>query len=165
MSTRDFTATITVDQPPAEVFAAVTNVRGWWSADIEGDTGQPGDKFRFDIPGVHRCTMTLTEVVPGERIVWSVSDSHIDYVEDKTEWDGTEVVVDIAARDGRTELRFTHLGLVPDVECFDACSDAWGAYVTGSLRSLITTGTGAPHRNGPAAGTGLARHHTGISLS
>ena len=163
MSDRDYTATITVDQTPEEVFAAVTDVRGWWSAEIEGDTGKLGDVFLFHIPGVHRCTMTLT--VPGRRVVWSVSDSHIDYIEDKSEWDGTEVVFDISATDGGTQLRFSHIGLVPGIECFDACSDAWGSYVTGSLRSLITTGTGAPYRDEPAVAPNLARHDTGITVA
>ena len=30
-------------------------------------------------------------------------------------------------------------------ECFEACSDAWGGYIKGSLRSLIATGKGQPN--------------------
>ncbi len=45
---------------------------------------------------------------------------------------------------GGAELRFIHVGLVPDVECFGACSMGWLHYVNGSLRSLITTGVGLP---------------------
>lgn len=47
--------------------------------------------------------------------------------------------------DGRTEVRFTHEGLVPEVECYDVCWVAWGGYVTGSLHDLITTGKGQPN--------------------
>jgi hypothetical protein len=32
--------------------------------------------------------------------------------------------------------------LVPAYECFESCSNAWGFYVNGSLRSLISTGKG-----------------------
>jgi hypothetical protein len=49
---------------------------------------------------------------------------------------------DIARDESRTEVRFAHLGLVPEFECFDACSNAWGFYINGSLRRLITTGEG-----------------------
>jgi hypothetical protein len=42
-------------------------------------------------------------------------------------------------------VRFIHEGLVPEVECYDVCWVAWGGYITGSLRDLITTGTRQPN--------------------
>src|SRR5256885_6414155 len=140
----NYTATITVDQTPAEPFAAFTNIRGWWNETIHGVTDQLGAEFYFNVPDVHRCTMKLTELVPGKRVVWSVSDSYVSFAADSAEWDGTEVVFDIAENDGKTEVRFTHVGLVPAFECYELCSNAWGGYVTSSLRNLITTGTGEP---------------------
>ncbi|GAB3165562.1 hypothetical protein GCM10027059_23330 [Myceligenerans halotolerans] len=59
-------------------------------------------------------------------------------------WTGSDIVFDIAPTADGTELRFTHVGLVPDVECFDACSTAWLHFIDGSLRSLISTGEGLP---------------------
>ena len=35
--------------------------------------------------------------------------------------------------------------LVPEFECFEACSSAWGFYVNGSLKRLITAGEGEPN--------------------
>jgi hypothetical protein len=105
-----------------------------------------GDVFTYEVPGVHRCTMTLTELIPDRRVVWHVSDSWLGFVDgDSAEWDGTDVIVDIEGTDGGTHVRFTHRGLSPQAECFDMCSSAWGTYVA-SLRSLIVTGVGAPIR-------------------
>lgn len=42
MKHQNFTSTISVDQTPQEAFAAINNVRGWWSGKIEGDTDKPG---------------------------------------------------------------------------------------------------------------------------
>jgi hypothetical protein len=56
-------------------------------------------------------------------------DSWINFVKEKTEWNGTEVVFEIARKDGRTELRFAHVGLVPAFECYGGCSGAWGFYI------------------------------------
>jgi hypothetical protein len=86
----------------------------------------------------------VVEVDPGRRVVWRVTDSHLSFISKPDEWTGSEIVFDIAPVDAGTELRFTHVGLVPDVECFGACSTAWQHYVNGSLHSLITTGKGLP---------------------
>ena len=145
MQNRDFSTKILVDQSPAKVFKAVTNVRGWWSEEIEGKTANLNDEFRYHYKDVHRCTIKLTEVIPNRKVVWSVLDNYFNFTKDKREWKGTKVSFQIAKKGEKTELRFTHIGLVPDYECFDVCSDAWGNYVRGSLRKLITSGKGLPN--------------------
>jgi uncharacterized protein YndB with AHSA1/START domain len=147
MSSTSYSTSFTVENTPAEVFEAVNNVRGWWSATVEGNTDTAGEDFVFEVPGVHYSRIRVAELVPGERVVWQVVDARISFVEDKTEWTGTEIRFELSSKDGGTELRFTHQGLVPAYECYDACSNAWGLYVGGSLRNLITTGTGQPSSN------------------
>lgn len=89
--------------------------------------------------------MKLTEVIPDKTVVWLVLDNYFNFTEDKTEWKGTKVIFEISQRENKTEIRFAHLGLVPEYECFDVCSNAWGTYINGSLRSLIATGKGRPN--------------------
>jgi hypothetical protein len=69
------------------------------------------------------------------------------FIDDQSEWIDTEIWFELCENDGTTEVRFTHAGLVPQYECFDICSNAWGFYIGGSLRSLITTGQGKPSSN------------------
>jgi hypothetical protein len=147
MNTKNYTISFSVDQSREEVFAAINNVRGWWSGDIDGNTDRLGAEFTYRYKDVHRTTQKITEWVPGRKVVWHVVDSQINFVQDKTEWNGTEIVFEITTKDGRTELRFTHVGLVPAIECYGGCSGAWGFYVNDSLRSLIATGKGAPNAN------------------
>ena len=45
MTAQDFTTEFTVDNTPEEVFAAINNVRGWWSGEIVGETTKLGDTF------------------------------------------------------------------------------------------------------------------------
>jgi uncharacterized protein YndB with AHSA1/START domain len=145
MNTRNFTTSFVVDQSPEEVFAAVNNVREWWSGEIDGNTDKLGAEFSYRYKDVHRSTQKITELVPGKRVVWHVTDAKLNFVKDKTEWNGTEIVFEIARKRQKTELRFTHVGLVPTVECYGGCSGAWGYYVNDSLRSLIATGKGQPN--------------------
>jgi hypothetical protein len=145
MTAKNYTASFTVDQSPDDVFAAVNNVRGWWSGEIDGHTDKLGAEFTYRYQDLHRSTQKIAEFVPGEKVVWHVLDAQINFVKDKDEWDGTDVVFEIARKGGKTELRFTHVGLVPTIECYGKCAGAWGYYINKSLRSLITTGKGDPN--------------------
>jgi len=139
-----FTTSFTVDQTPNEVFTAINNVRGWWSGEIDGDADRPGAEFTYRYKDMHRSTQQVTEFVPGKKVVWHVTDAQLTFAKDKTEWIGTDIVFEIARKNGKTELRFTHVGLVPAFECYGGCSGAWGALVEGNLRNLITTGKNQP---------------------
>ena len=145
MNDQDFTTAFTVDQTPEEAFAAINNVRGWWSGEIEGSTDKLGDEFTYRYKDVHLSKQKIAELIPGKKVVWLVLDGYLKFVEDKSEWKGTQITFEIAKKGGKTEVRFTHVGLVPDYECYGACSSAWGSYINGSLRSLITAGKGQPN--------------------
>jgi hypothetical protein len=142
MKSQDFTAVISVDETPEQAFRAIKNVRGWWSENVEGSTDKVGDEFTYRYKDVHSCTMRLIEIVPNEKAVWLVLDNYFQFTKDKSEWKGTKVMFELTKKGSKTEIRFTHLGLVPEYECFDVCSNAWGSYINGSLRSLIATGKG-----------------------
>ena len=146
MNGQTFATAFSVDQTPKQVFAAINNVRGWWSEEIEGDTGKLGDEFKYRYKDIHRSKIKLTEVIPDKKVVWLVLDNYFNFTEDKSEWKGTKVVFEIAKKGNKTEVRFAHQGLVPEYECFDVCSNAWRSYINGSLRSLIATGKGNPNK-------------------
>ena len=140
-----FTTTLSVDESPEEVFASVLNVRGWWSENIDGPADRPGEMFTYHHRDVHRCSIRVTELARPTRVVWQVVENYLGFTEDANEWTGTEIHFEIARDGSKTELRFTHLGLVRAYECFDVCSGAWDFYIQTSLRGLIRTGKGLPN--------------------
>ena len=141
----DLTYTFTVDQSPAETFAAICDVRGWWSGQVEGRTDELGAEWSYEVPDLHFSAFRITELVPDRSVAWLVTKAWLAFTEDKEEWTGTTVRFEVIPTDAGTEVRFTHEGLVPQVECYDVCRVAWGEYITGSLRSLIETGAGRPN--------------------
>lgn len=153
MDNRNFTATFTVDQTPDEAFAAINNVRGWWSENIDGRTDKLGAEFKYRFQDVHRSTMKVTELSPGKRVAWHVLDNYFSFTKDESEWKDTKIVFDIAKKGGKTEVRFTHQGLVPEYECYEACSQGWGTYIGTSLRDLIAKGKGQPNVGEPMTET------------
>lgn len=148
MKSKNFNTNFLVDQSPEEVFNAINNVRGWWSENVEGDTDRVGAIFYYHYQDIHRCTFKITELIPGKKVIWHVLQNYFNFVEEKTEWTGTDVVFDIAGEGDKTEVRFTHVGLVPEFECHEICADAWSTYINHSLFNLITKGKGDPTRKG-----------------
>jgi len=142
MKDQDFTTTILVDQTPKEVFNAVNNVRGWWQGEIEGNTTKLNDEFTYRYEDVHYSKQKLVEVIPDKKVVWLVSESKLNFIKDKSEWTGTKISFEISEVNNKTQLRFTHHGLLPKIECYGACSNAWSQLIRQSLFSLITTGKG-----------------------
>ena len=139
---KSFTTALLVDQSPFEVFAAVTNVPAWWTGEVKGKSMRVGDEFTFRYEDIHFTRQKLVEVIPEKRIVWLVMEARLSFANDPAEWVGTRIVFDIARKGRQTELRFTHEGLSPDCDCFEACHAGWSFYIGGSLKALITTGRG-----------------------
>ena len=142
MKTSDFTTTISVDQTPQEAFEAINNVRDWWPGEIEGNTTKLNGEFSYRYKKMHYSNQKLVEVIPGKKVIWLVTESSLNFVENKSEWTGTKIIFEISEKGNKTQVRFTHQGLVPQFECFDACSNAWTDIIRDGLRGLITTGKG-----------------------
>lgn len=144
MASLDYTTTILVDQSPEEVFRAINNVPAWWNDGMTGKSEKLNDEFEVRFGDMHYSKQRLTEVVPNKKVVWLVTDSSLSFLEDKTEWTGTTISFEISTENGKTKIRLTHTGLVPTVECYNACAPAWTLYMQNSLYYLITKGKGQP---------------------
>jgi hypothetical protein len=144
MKEKNLNFSFLVDQPARQVFEAVNNVRGWWTENTEGNTSALNDEFEVRFEDIHYSKQKLVEVVPDRKVVWLVTDSRLSFIEDKSEWTNTRIVFEISKEGKQTKLLFTHIGLLPEVECYDACSGAWRGYITTSLKNLITKGKGQP---------------------
>jgi len=149
MNDSNFTLTIAVEQSPEAAYDAINNPRGWWSEDLVGDTDSQGATFVYRYKDIHRCTMRITELVPGARVEWEVASNYFNFTRDETEWTGTRIVFDISRAGDETLVRFTHVGLTAADECYDACSQGWGMYIGQSLRRLIAEGKGMPNVGEP----------------
>jgi hypothetical protein len=139
-SATDYTTAILVDQSPAQAFEAIGQVRAWWKGDIEGSADHLGAEFTYRSEPFHVSTQQVVEFLPGRRIVWLVTGSRLTFVQKANEWTGTRITFDISKKGSQTEVRFTHVGLAPMQECYDACSDAWGSIIKTGLRDFIAAG-------------------------
>jgi len=136
-----FHSSITVNITPKEAFEGICKVQQWWGH-IEGKTEQQNDVFTYR-PNDTWVNFKITEC-NFNKIVWHVTGSYLHFQNNKREWTGTDVVFEIVDIGNSTQINFTHIGLVPEVECYENCVKGWAHYFTVSLFQLLTTGKGQP---------------------
>ena len=146
MQNNNYTATITVARSPQDVFKAINSVSNWWSENIDGNSENLNDVFKVNFGGDTFVTHQLIELVPDKKVVWLVTDCWLPWLNDKTEWTNTKMSFEISTENNSTIIRFTHIGLVPEVECYESCVKGWDQYVKGSLLKLIKEGKGDPQK-------------------
>ena len=142
---KNYTTTTLVDKDISSAFGAIQNLRAWWSEEIAGMTDKVEEIFFYHYKDVHLCRIQLIEKDIDRKLVYLVIDNTFNFTEDKTEWINTKLIFDLSTEGNKTKIVFTHLGLVPEYECYAICNDAWTSYIQGSLKAYIETGTGKPN--------------------
>ena len=145
MKNQDLAISLVVDQPLAEVYAAINNVRGWWADKLNVSTDHVGNEWDYRYKDIHYSKQRTSELIPNKKVVWDVLEANMNFIKKTDEWKGTQVVFSISPKGKKTEVKFTHKGLVSTCECFEACEHGWDYYINTSLKSLIETGKGKPN--------------------
>lgn len=143
MNNNNFHRTIKVNASPAEAMKKISQVNGWWAKNFSGSADKLNDKFTVNF-GNTFVDFQISECVPCKKIAWKVIDCNLDWINNKKEWNGTEVVFEISEKEQATQIDFTHIGLVPEAECYADCEVGWNGHITKSLVSFINQGKGMP---------------------
>jgi hypothetical protein len=78
-------------------------------------------------------------------VIWQVTDCHLHWLKDKKEWKDMEIVWEVSTTEnGLTRIDMTHVGLVPETECFNDCQTGWNDHIKNSLFRLLTEKKGTP---------------------
>lgn len=141
--TGNYMAVIEVPVSPQEASKLVSQVGQWWTKSFKGTAAKEGDTFSVSW-GKTFVDFILTDMVPGAITRWLVTDCNLDFQEDKKEWKGTTVEWLFEQHPAGTRIQMTHIGLTPDVQCYEGCRKGWDQYVKTSLTQYIRTGKGQP---------------------
>lgn len=144
MENKNYKASITASQSASEAFKSINSVTEWWSENLKGDTRSLNGSFTIDWGNGNFVTFKLIEVIPDRKVVWLVTDSNLSWLNDRTEWTNTKMDFEISTVGDQTKINFTHIGLVPEIECYNMCVKGWDQYFKGSLYKLIMEGKGQP---------------------
>ena len=142
MEKNDFISSISAKISAGEAIKKISNIPGWWGITFSGSSEKQNDQFIVKMGGDSFFNFTVAELIPGKRVVWLVTDCNMPWYSDKKEWANTKLIFDLTENNGVTELKFTHEGLTPDVECYKDCAPGWTHWIKTSLFSYFTTGEG-----------------------
>jgi hypothetical protein len=142
MKTNDFNSSISAKISTDEAIKKISKVPEWWGITFTGSAEKLNDKFVVKMGGESFFNFTVTELIPGKRVVWLVTDCYMPWYSDKTEWTNTRLIFDLEQTNGETQIHFTHEGLTPDVECYKDCNPGWTHWIQTSLFSYLTDGKG-----------------------
>lgn len=152
MEKKDFHRTITVNASAEEAMKNISKVNLWWRKDFSGSAEQLHDKFTVPFGEPSFVDFVVSEFVPTKKVVWKVTDCYLPWFKDKKEWNNTEVAFQLSEENGRadnsvergkTKIDFTHIGLVPEVECYEVCEKGWNGHIN-TLEKFINEGKGLP---------------------
>lgn len=143
MEKKNFHRTITVNASPAAAIKKISQIDGWWAKNFSGHAEKLNDTFTVRF-GETFVDFLISEFIPGKKVVWKVTDCNLHWIKAKKEWNDTEVVFEVSPENDKTKIDFTHIGLVPGVECYNDCEVGWTSHFTISLANLINTGKGQP---------------------
>ena len=143
MNANNFHTSITVDAAASEAMKKINQVDLWWAKNFTGRAEQLNDQFTVRF-GETFVDFRISEFVPEKKVVWKVTDCNLHWINNKKEWNGTDVVFELSGNANGTEIDFTHIGLVPGVECYNDCEVGWTGHITQSLVKFINEGKGMP---------------------
>ena len=126
---------------PEAVFKALTTskgIAGWW-AKSNRLWKENADEFLSVDFGQVKKLMRVEKTTPLSGLIWNVLECTLH------EWPGTRITFNITpASDGGSLLKLEHIGLNPQLECFESCSSGWEYFMV-SLKQYVETGEGTPH--------------------
>lgn len=144
---KDYQKSVLIAGNRLGVFKAITErIDEWWGT-VDRQPSAEGVAFKVSF-GEAFWRFKVIDFQRGSRISWECITSnqmHAGLMGIKEEWLGTKLHWELSEQtDGMTTLSFTHEGLVPDFNCYEVCSDAWGFFVGMSLKELVEQGAGQP---------------------
>ena len=145
-----YTREITVSSSPGAAYQALTTgFNQWWTTSCNL-ISKTGDKITFRF-GPTYWVMRTNNLIPDNSIELECIEAH--HVHEGlpssilNEWEGTKLKLEILKEGESTKTVLVHEGLVPSLNCYEACEQGWDYYFLTSLKQYLETGDGSPFEN------------------
>lgn len=137
----NYTQEVKIIANKQRVFDALSKQMELWWGKVDQTIKGVGDEFSVFF-GKAYWTFQIVEFEENDSMAWKVIDGQPEF---NNEWVGTLLLWQLKEDEGKVIVSFTHLGLVPEFDCYDICAPTWDMFITKSLKQFVETGKGTPH--------------------
>jgi hypothetical protein len=139
MDQKSYQCNITANVTSQEAFNIISNnITEWWAEQFEGSANNLDDVFVVHF-GEAEVTIKTVGFVPGRKIFWRVIDSNLPWLNNKSAWTDTQIVWQFLPGNHATEISMTHIGLIPETECYNDSVKSWNYFIKENLFNLLTS--------------------------
>jgi hypothetical protein len=92
MIANDFTSSISAKISPYEAIKRIGKVPEWWGVTFSGNSEKQNDQFEVKMSGDSFFNFTVTELIPGKRVVWLEIECYKECVPGWTHWIKTSLL-------------------------------------------------------------------------
>lgn len=134
-STTNYSHQIEFTTSPKQVFHSLNEgIHNWWGK-TSNSHFKIGGQFTISFENGYWWTFKILEYTPNKELVWKCIDGEPDF---NKEWIGHVLHWQIEKKETKTILNFNHIGLTPELHCFEVCSSTWDMFISQKLKTFLT---------------------------
>ncbi|WP_299225536.1 SRPBCC domain-containing protein [uncultured Psychroserpens sp.] len=130
----DYKKTIEVSANANQLFNALTDEMHLWWGKISDSNFDTNGRFTVTFENNYWWTFKIVEFLPNREIIWKCIAGEPEF---NKEWIGHVLHWQITEKNSKTTLQFHHVGLNPDINCYDVCSTTWDMFIIDRLKNHV----------------------------
>ncbi|MBT2968437.1 MAG: SRPBCC domain-containing protein [Candidatus Thiodiazotropha sp. (ex Ctena orbiculata)] len=143
----DYRSSICCSVSADRAYRAITQEMSAWWTPMSNRFSNIGDRAKTDFGGpsywvFEAVTLNSPHVI---ELLCCESNMVSDSLADPEEWLGTILKFEITEQDEVCTVALTHIGLTPEMACYEICKTGWDHYIAGSLKQHLDGLGGRPN--------------------
>lgn len=134
----NYTKQIEVSANAQRVFSALTDKLHLWWGKVKDANFEANGYFTIQFENGYWWTFKIVAFLPNKKIIWKCVEGEPEF---NKEWIGHILHWEVEEIDNtKTIINFRQIGLTPDINCYETCSNTWDKFLVEDLKSFLNTG-------------------------
>jgi hypothetical protein len=133
----NYTKQLEVSANAKRVFFALSDKLDLWWGKVRDSTFEANGYFTIQFENSYWWTFKVIEFLPYQEIIWKCFEGEPEF---NKEWIGHILHCKIKEiNNTKTIINFHQIGLTPDINCYEICTNTWERILVENLKSFLNT--------------------------